>query len=122
VYDSRLSTYAQHGVLGSGQRRKLSVGTSYDVNGGSPTANFVPEGATAVFANITVVDTVGSGYLAVNPGGTTVVSASSINWSAAGQILANGISLTLNSSREITVIAGGAGSTQFIIDILGYYR
>jgi len=58
----------------------------------------------------------------VNPGGTTVVSASSINWSAAGQILANGISLTLNSSREITVIAGGAGSTQFIIDILGYYR
>jgi len=122
VYDSRLSTYAQHGVLGSGQRRKLSVGTSYDVNGGSPTANFVPVGATAVFANITVVDTVGSGYLAVNPGGTTVVSASSINWSAAGQILANGISLTLNSSREITVIAGGAGSTQFIIDILGYYR
>ncbi len=122
VYDSRLSTYAQHGVLGSGQRRTLSIGTSYDVNGGSPTANFVPVGATAVFANITVVDTAGSGYLAVNPGGTTVVSASSINWSAAGQILANGISLTLNSSRQITVIAGGAGSTQFIIDILGYYR
>ncbi len=123
VYDSRLSTYAQHGVLGSGQRRTLSIGTSYDVNGGSPTANFVPVGATAVFANITVVDTVGSGYLAVNPGGTTIVSASSINWSAAGQILANGISLTLNSSRQITVIAGGdTGSTHFIIDILGYYR
>jgi len=123
VYDSRLSTYAQHGVLASGQRRTLSIGTSYDVDGGSPTANFVPVGATAVFANITVVDTTGSGYLAVNPGGTTVVSASSINWSAAGQILANGISLTLNSSRQITVIGGGdAGSTQFIIDVLGYYR
>jgi hypothetical protein len=122
VYDSRLSTYAQHGVLGSGQSRTLLIGTSYDVNGGSPTTNFVPVGSTAVFANVTVVDTVGAGYLAVNPGGTNVVSASTINWSASGQILANGVTLTLNGSRQITVINGSGGSTHFIIDVLGYYR
>ena len=122
VYDSRLSTYARNGVLGSGQDRTLSVANSYDVNGGLVTTNFVPVGATAVFANVTVVDTVGAGYLAVNPGGTTVVSASTINWSASGQILANGVTLTLNGSRQVTAINGSGGSTNFIVDVLGYYR
>ena len=122
VYDSRLSTYALHGVLGSGQNRPISVANSFDVNGTPVTANFVPIGATAVFANVTVVDTTGNGWLAINPGGTTAVSASSINWSASGQILANGISLTLNATRQITVVNGSSGSTNFIIDVLGYYR
>jgi len=122
VYDSRLSTYARNGVLGSGQNRTLSVANSYDVNGALVTTNFVPAGATAVFANVTVVDTVGAGYLALNPGGTTVVSASTINWSASGQILANGVTLTLNGSRQVTAINGSGGSTNFIVDVLGYYR
>ena len=122
VYDSRLGTYAQNGVLGGGQNRTISVANSYNVNGVQVTANFVPVGATAVFANVTVVDTVGAGYLAVNPGGTTVVSASTINWSASGQVLANGVVLTLNGSRQLSVINGSGGSTQFIIDVLGYYR
>lgn len=121
AYDSRLSTYPQNGVLGSGQNRTISVANRYDVNGTLVTSNFVPTGATAVFANVTVVDTVGAGYLAVNPGGTTAVAASTINWSASGQVLANGISLTLNASREITVVNGSGGSTQFIIDITGYW-
>ena len=84
-------------------------------------SDFVPAGATAVFANVTIVDTVGAGYLAINPGGTTTVAASTINWSASGQILANGISLTLNSTRQITVVNGSGGATQFIIDITGYW-
>jgi hypothetical protein len=121
AYDSRLSTYPQNGVLSSGQNRTISVANRYDVNGTLVTSNFVPAGATAVFANVTVVDTVGAGYLAVNPGGTTAVAASTINWSASGQVLANGISLTLNASREITVVNGSGGSTQFIIDITGYW-
>ncbi|CAB4339492.1 MAG: hypothetical protein F2947_00700 [Actinobacteria bacterium] len=121
VYDSRLSTYLQHGTLGSGQNRTLSVASSFDVNGTLVNSDFVPAGATAVFANVTIVDTVGAGYLAINPGGTTTVAASTINWSASGQILANGISLTLNSTRQITVVNGSGGATQFIIDITGYW-
>lgn len=121
VYDSRRSTYPLNGVLSGGQNRMLSVASSYDTNGAILNDNFVPFGATAVFANVTVVDTVGAGYLAINPGGTTAVAASTINWSANGQELANGISLTLNASREITVVNGSGGSTQFIIDITGYW-
>ena len=122
VYDSRLSTYPLNGVLSSLQDRTVSVANSYNTSGVLVTSNFVPAGATAVFANVTVVDTVGAGYLAVNPGGTFGVSASTINWSAAGQILANGVALTLNGSRQLTVVAGpAAGSTNFIIDITGYW-
>jgi hypothetical protein len=122
VYDSRLATYSPNGALGSGQDRTISVANSYDTGGTRVTTNFVPAGASAVFANVTVVETAGNGWLAVNPGGTTTVSASSINWSASGQILANGLSLTLNTNRQITVVNGSPGSTQFIVDILGYYR
>ena len=122
VYDSRKATYVQHGALGSGQNRTLSVANSYDLNGALVTTNFVPAGATAVFANIVVVETVGDGWLAINPGGDTTVHAASINWSQSGQILANGITLTLDSNRQITVNNGSAGSTQFVIDITGYYR
>ena len=57
----------------------------------------------------------------MNPGGDTVEGASTINWSAAGQTLANGVALTLNGSRQLTVVAGGPGSTNFIIDISGYW-
>jgi hypothetical protein len=122
VYDSRLSTYPLNGVLSSGQNRTISVANSYNTTSGAlVTSNFVPAGATAVFANVTVVGTVGEGWLAVNPGGVTAVSASTINWSAAGQILANAISLTLNASRQITVVNGSPGSTNFIVDITGYW-
>ena len=104
------------------RRATISVANSYDTSGTLVTTNFVPSGATAVFANVTVVETTGDGWLAVNPGGTTTVSASSINWSASGQMLANGISLKLNGTRQITVVNESPGSTQFIVDILGYYR
>ena len=121
VYDSRLSTYPLNGVLSSGQNRTISVANSYNTNGVLVFSNFVPAGATAVFANVGVVNTVGEGWLAVNPGGVTAVSASTINWSAAGQILANGVALTLNGSRQLTVVNGSPGSTNFFIDITGYW-
>jgi hypothetical protein len=122
VYDSRLSTYPLNGVLSSGQNRTISVANSYNTTSGARvTSNFVPAGATAVFANVGVVNTVGEGWLAVNPGGVTAVSASTVNWSAAGQILANGVALTLNDSRQLTAVNGSPGSTNFFIDITGYW-
>ncbi|MCU1358905.1 MAG: hypothetical protein JWN99_194 [Ilumatobacteraceae bacterium] len=121
VYDSR-ATAPTPGLLASGANRTVSVADRRDTGNGSVAqANFVPAGATAVSANITVTDTVGAGYLAINPGGNTTVNASAINWSGPNQNLANGLTLTLNANREISVIGGGGGSTNFIIDILGYY-
>ena len=120
VYDSR-QALPTPGVLSSGQNRTVSVKDARAVNGGAvATANAIPAGATAVAANITIVTTASAGFLSVNPGGITAITASTINWSAAGQVIANGISLTLNADRELTVVCDG-GSTHFIVDINGYY-
>ncbi|CAN5442815.1 hypothetical protein BH10ACT2_BH10ACT2_21370 [soil metagenome] len=121
VYDSRAAAPIP-GTISTGSNRTISVADGRNGSGVVTTANLVPAGATAVAANITVTGTVGRGYLAINPGGNLVEGASTINWSATGLTIANGVSLTLNASRQLTVICnGGGGSTHFIVDIAGYY-
>jgi hypothetical protein len=121
VYDSRAAAPTP-GLLATGTNRLVSVADGRDNNGTVTTANLVPAGATAVAGNITVTGTTGGfGYLAINPGGNTVEGASTINWFGAGQTIANGVTLTLNTTRQLTVICNGGGSTHFIIDIAGYY-
>ena len=121
VYDSRRAEPSP-GMLNNGQNRTISVADRRDLEEGWVLeADFVPAGATAVAANVSVVNTSGGGFLAINPGGVTDVGAAAINWWGPGQILNNGVSLTLNGSRELTVICGGNGATDFIIDIAGYY-
>ncbi|MCE9622703.1 MAG: hypothetical protein K8R99_10190 [Actinomycetia bacterium] len=121
VYDSRAAAPTP-GLLATGNNRLVSVADGRDNAGNVTTPNLVPTGATAVAANVTITGTVGGfGYLAINPGGNTVESASTINWSDAGQTLANGVTLTLNTNRQLTVICNGGGSTHFLIDISGYY-
>jgi hypothetical protein len=71
---------------------------------------------------VTVVETQGSGFLTINPGGNVDIAAAAINWSASNLILNNGVILTLNGARELTVVCGGGGATQFVIDVTGYYR
>ncbi|MBI4882777.1 MAG: hypothetical protein HY826_01830 [Actinobacteria bacterium] len=122
VYDSRAGAPSPTGLLVSGSNRLVSVADGRDGAGAVSVPNLVPAGAKAVTANVTVTGTTGGfGYLAINPGGNTVEGASTINWFGAGQTLANGVTLTLNASREVTVICNGGGSTQFIIDVSGYY-
>ena len=122
VYDSR-QTLPTPGALATPATRTISVADRRNTSGGAVVqTNFVPAGATAVAANITVISVAGRGFLTVNPGGVTTTDASTINWSTAGQTLANGVILTLNTNRELTVVAGGAGaSTNFIVDITGYW-
>lgn len=120
VYDSRPGAGGA-GPLATGNNRTVSVANSINASGAVVTSNFVPAGATAVVANITVTNTVGTGYMGVNPGGTTTMGASAINWTA-GVAIANGLTFTLNSSRQLTVVAGGTGtSANFLIDVFGYY-
>jgi len=121
VYDSRCAQPSP-GPLSSGGIRLLSVAAQRNINTGAVTnANFIPANATAVFANVAVVNTVDSGYLTINPGGVTTVSASTINWGTSNQTQSNGVSLTLDNARQVTVIAGGPGATDFLIDIFGYW-
>jgi hypothetical protein len=121
VYDSR-QAQPSPGLLATGQSRTISVKDARAVNGGAvTTANAIPAGATAIAANITISATTGTGYLAVNPGGATAITASTINWFGPNQTIANGVTLTLNANRELTVVADGGGSTHFIVDITGFY-
>ena len=122
VYDSR-APVPSPGLLAGGANRTISVADGRDAAGAIVFPNLVPAGATAVAANITVTATTGSfGYLSVNPGGDTSATSSTINWFGAGQNIANGVTLTLDGSRQLTVVCGaGGGSTHFIVDISGYY-
>ena len=121
VYDSRVAAPTQ-GAIKSGGTRLVSVANRRSlVDGSVVQADFVPAGAKAITCNVTVVNTTAQGFLAINPGGITAVNAAAANWSAAGQILNNGVSLTLNGNREVTVVAGGGGTTDFILDVTGYY-
>lgn len=117
VYDSRLSG----GRLSNGQTRVVSVANGINVSTGAVTTpNLVPAGASAIQYNLTVVDTTGSGYLQVAPGDAAAITSSSINWTATGQIIANGLMVKLDASRQVKAFAM-IGSTNFIVDVLGYY-
>ena len=108
AYDSR----SDAGPLAKGATRTLSL------------AGVVPAGARAVACNITVTGTVGPfGYLTVVPGGGSVAGPSTINWDREGATIANGFQVGLDASRQITVGCDGVAgvSTQFIVDVTGYY-
>lgn len=125
AYDSRAAAPAP-GILTIGVPLTISVAAGRGIDTGDVVAgkeNVVPVGATAVLANVTVVDTIGAGYLAVNPGTSTAIAASTINWSSSGQILNNGVSLTLGGDRQVTIVpAGSVGSaTHVVVDVTGYF-
>lgn len=126
AYDSRATAPAP-GVLTTGSNRTVSIKDARDGSGTVLQSNVVPAGATAIAANVTVTNTTAAGslggYLCVNPGGSTSMATSTINWFDTDQKLANGASLTLDADRQVTVVCGGpaGASTNFIIDVSGYY-
>ncbi len=75
-----------------------------------------------VACNITVVNTTGgNGYLALyNADIARPNPFSSINWQGAGKIVANFAIVDIGNSG-FKVYCGGSGSTNFIVDIVGYY-
>ena len=119
VWDSR----KVNATISTGQTATVSVADKIDIDGFVDVANIVPGGATAVAFTLTIAKTVGSkGYLTVNEGGNTAVSASTINWSGSNQTHANSSIVKVDAQRRVTVICGGAGaSTDYIIDVTGYY-
>ena len=125
VYDSRLAMPGPATPLSLGVTRTISVAGRRDITTGEVVqTDFVAAGATAIACNVTVVSTTGAGFLVGNPGGVTTIGAATINWSTSGQILNNGVILTLNGARELTLVAGGSSgsSAHVVIDVTGYYR
>ena len=86
----------------------------------------IPQTAGAVTYNLTATQTVGNGFLAIFPGGTTWGGISSINWTVSHADIANGGTVGLGPAASgpgsVHVHAGGFASTFFVIDVTGYYH
>lgn len=118
VYDSRKEA---DGKFSGGSNRTISVADSKDVDTYAVvTADAVPAGATAVVGNVVAIGTSDTGFMSINPGGTTAITAATVNW-AAGQNIGNAGTFTLNSSRELEAVFGPGNGAHLTIDITGYY-
>jgi len=110
AYDSRVA---------NGGPGPLSPEGSRDI---SLTSGGPPLGASSVLINLTVVNTVNSGYLTVYDTGAALPNVSNVNWYKSRQITANNATPSLSSVGDVTVACGGTGATDFLIDVFGYYE
>ncbi|MFN8038310.1 MAG: hypothetical protein U0Q07_03770 [Acidimicrobiales bacterium] len=116
VYDSRPGNPPEVGSkspLGGGGIR--TIDTKVNSSG-------VPAGATAVLANLTVVNTSASGFLAAFRAGASTPKASSINWFTAGEIVANTTVVACDAAAQISLYVPLNSRTDVFVDVIGYYR
>ena len=82
----------------------------------------LPPTAKAVAVNVTAVLPTADGYLTLYPAGQSLPLASTINFRT-GIVRANNAVLPLGPSGQITVFCGmGSGSTDFILDVTGWFE
>ncbi|MCU1368357.1 MAG: hypothetical protein JWN39_3996 [Ilumatobacteraceae bacterium] len=121
VYDSRpgkAPVVGGDGLL-TNSTRTVSLSSGFVGNTATPA---VPAGATGALISLTIDSTVNGGFLAVFSNAVADVSSSNINWSTTGQTVAVTTVSAVDPTGKIKVKAGGGGSTQIIIDVIGYYR
>jgi len=79
----------------------------------------VPDNASAVALNVTVVTPGAAGFLTVYPAGAPKPNASTLNYTA-GQVVPNGTVVKVGDEGQISLFAN-AGCPQVIVDVVGYY-
>jgi hypothetical protein len=123
VYDSRQPGYTVRGVLAPNTNRVVSVADGRNATGSTVTLkDAVPPGATAVMLNLTAANMTGPNFLSVTAGDKTSTTTSLLNWGPGDIQIANSITVPVSPTREIRVYCGDqTGSTDFIVDIFGYY-
>ncbi len=116
AYDSRDNAGAKIAAL---ETRTISLATGKNGVGTSVIA--VPPGATAALVTLTVTETVGpGGFLKLyNAALVDAPATSNINWAGTNQNLAVGTQVAVDSAGRVKV-TGGANSTHFVIDVVGY--
>ena len=102
------------GTDGGGAGRALTV--TGIVNSQDTT---VPDNASAVALNVTVVTPNAAGFLTVYPTGASKPNASTLNYTA-GQVVPNGTVVKVGDGGQINLFAN-AGCPQVIVDVVGYY-
>jgi hypothetical protein len=122
AYDSRKTAYPISGPLAPNTSRVVSLADSHTTEGALITANVVPVGATAAEVNLTVSSPTNKNFLAVAAGNAASTPTSLLNWDLGVTQIANSITVPLDASRQIKVFCGDqAGSTDFIVDVFGFY-
>jgi hypothetical protein len=81
--------------------------------------NGVPSTATAVVINVTVTNATSGSYLTVWPGGATQPNASDLNYKA-GLTVPNLVIVKIGTSGQVDFF-NAAGSTDVIVDVVGWY-
>ncbi|MGZ4700565.1 MAG: CHRD domain-containing protein [Ilumatobacteraceae bacterium] len=115
AYDSRDNGGLKIAAL---ETRTISLATGKDGQGATEIA--VPPGATGAIVTLTVTSTVGpGGFLKLYSAAITEPATSSINWAGANQNLAVTTQVAVDSADQVKV-TGGANSTHFVIDVIGY--
>jgi hypothetical protein len=126
VLDTR-SDAGLAGAFTSGEPRLLDVtGTVpvIDAGGTVATGLVVPDGATAIVANVTAVFPTSPGFVSVRPGTATGAPAtSSINFTGAGVVAPNAVTVELPTDGQVQLwFQGSPGATaHLLVDIVGYY-
>lgn len=78
----------------------------------------VPANATSVALNVVAVSPAASGHLRVYPTGSSLPTASVLNF-AAGKNVPNHVIVKVGTSGQVSIYAGG--STHVIVDVVGYF-
>jgi spore germination protein YaaH len=106
--------------VGNGLSGALSAGVpaTFQVAG----RGGVPATATAVTGNLTIVDQTKSWAVALGPNATPTPTTSTINF-AAGQVLANSVTVGLSSTGTLsaTYISTKGATTDLVFDVTGYF-
>src|SRR5581483_2094732 len=82
----------------------------------------VPPAATAVLLNLAVVNTVNTGFLGLFKDSIAYPGNANINWFGSGQILSNAVTTAVDNIAKFKIHCGGAGQTDVVVDVIGYYQ
>ena len=104
-------------------RPATQVGTRSTPLGPADSLNLVipglPDDATAVSVNVTVVDGTEASFLTVFPTGDARPVASTVNWDSAGAE-ANSATVVVHAAHSVTLF-NLKGTVNVVVDLLGYY-
>jgi hypothetical protein len=117
VYDSRTGNPNPSGS----PQGALALGVERTIN----CTPALPAGitvATGLLMNVTLTSTVGAkGAVTVYSAAVSTPSTSSVNWAAVNTTVANAVTSACDASQDIKVKCVSGTSTQFIVDVIGYY-
>ena len=114
IYDSRAGanpTTVVKGALANSNTRVIDCTV-----GGA-----VPPGAAAAMITLTLVGTSAAGYMALFRNGEADPGTSSVNWDHSGTNVAVTTVVAVDGTAKLMAKTGPSASTDFIIDVIGFY-